>query len=360
MYINDKIKFSTNIHNAKITDNDKINKNRELQMIPTYLELAEINGKDRFSKNEIKTITESFKYFNTNLSITDTLKELLSIGTTNDKYLTTNEIKDFLEAASGLKQIEQKNILAFLKFAKENEQDKITIETIKTSLPYEKFRDHMLHNKFDKEVAKTETDWFSEENIKKRYEIRIENEYRILSNPNFKNLIFSDKANPLKFINKENRIFVESLSKCDDPESAYNVIKTLGVTPSIISSLRALSYAWKISNGNKSLLIALNECFYPHETKQICNYIKENKQNKTLTNNLKYYIYNTKIDYRDGSILHTNLQKERTKFLKEFDLEGKIILKPLVKAYKEDVYPTSPIGRGNKITQGSFEAGKKR
>ena len=61
MNINDKIKFTTNLYSKKQTsfNTQKTSNSRELQMIPTYLELAQLNNKDRFSTNEINTITKS-------------------------------------------------------------------------------------------------------------------------------------------------------------------------------------------------------------------------------------------------------------------------------------------------------------
>lgn len=362
MNINDKIKFSAHSYTRQNKVNDKANdkNNRELQMIPTYLELAQIDNQDRFNKNDIEEITKAFKKYDTKLSITNTLKELLAIGETKEAKLTKTEIINFLEATSGLKQLEQKNIIEFVKIAKENEQDKVTIETIKENMPYAKFKDRMLHNKFDQEFAQRDKNWLSEENIQKRYEIMVENEYRITSNKFLQKALNIYNVKPIKYINKENRIFVEELSKCNNQKGAYNVIKTLGVTPSVTASIQALSDIYKLADENKGVIIDLNRGFYPSEIKQINDYFKANKNNKILMDKLKYHIYNIQIDNHDGTIVHQNLQRERKRFLKEFGLEDKILLKPLVTVYKEDVYPTSPLGRGTRISQGNFEAGKKR
>lgn len=360
MHINNKIKFSANIHkpekSIQISEN-----NREQQMIPTYLELAQIDGEERFNKKEIVAITKAFKYYSTKLSITDILKELLSIGKDKGKVLTTSEIINFIEATSGLKQLEQKNVIKFIKIAKENEHDKITIESIKESMPYAKFRDFMLHNKHDKKIAEREKDWFSEENIKRTYKNTIENEYKISSNEYLQKVLYANRIKPIEYINKENRTFVEAVAKCNDPKAAYDVITRLGVTPSITASLESLSTMWKISNENKSVIIDLSRGFYASEIKQICAYFKSQKNNKELMNALKYHIYNIELNYNDGTLRQQNLQRERTRFLKEFDLEDKIILKPLVNVYKEDVYPSNTLlGRGTKITKGNFEAGKNK
>ena len=189
----------------------------------------------------------------------------------------------------------------------------------------------------------------------------IVNEYRISSNIYLQKALHINSIKPINFINKENRIFVEALSKCLDQNATYNVVKTLGATPSITASIKFLAEIWELSDKNKAVIIDLNREFYPSEIKQISNYFKENKNNKDLIKKLKYHLCHIEINYNDGMPMQQNLQRERTRFLKEFDLEDKIILKPLVRIAKEDVYPTNLLqGRGKRIRDGNFEAGKKR
>lgn len=167
------------------------------------------------------------------MALTDVLKELLSIGIEKGKPLTQLEIKNFLEATSGLKQLEQKNIIKFIRITKENQHDKITIETIKESIPYEKYREQALHWQFKDNNRLKKEGFYDEENIKKRYEIMVENECRISTNKHLQAAMNRKTINPIDYINKENRIFVEALSKCVDIKAAYNVVKTLGVSPAI-------------------------------------------------------------------------------------------------------------------------------
>ena len=95
-----------------------ISNSREMEMIPKYLELAVMKGSDRFTKKQITAITKGFQDYKTALSKTDLLKDLLAIGEKAGTPLSPEEFLGFLKATSSMKQLEQRNVLKFLRASK--------------------------------------------------------------------------------------------------------------------------------------------------------------------------------------------------------------------------------------------------
>lgn len=329
---------------------------RELEMVPKYLELASLNGADRFSKEQIKSITAHFRTYDTKLSKTDLLKDLLSIGSEQGKPLTSEEMEGFLNATSSMKQLEQRNVLKFLKAAKEKEGVKATKEAVKKSFPYEDFKARQVKSYDGSDWLKRNPDFLSDEQVRERYETAINNEIRIQSNRYYQQSLSNNQYTPAQYITRNSKEFVETVAKVTDPEKFLTVIEETGVTSNVLACADALTDALKLSGGHVFFVNDLVRSFYPPEIKQIVEILsKDVKAGKGPDFGL-YIVRNI-----EGYNLGTSLKSMRKQILKDLGLEDKINLLPLKTKYYEDVFP-SPLheGRGKKLSDGNFERGKKK
>lgn len=333
---------------------------REMEMVPKYLELASLKGADRFNKDQIRSITSNFKSYKTNLSKTDLLKDLLSIGVEKGKPLTPKEMEGFLNATSSMKQFEQRNVLKFLKAAKEKEGVELTADTLKQGYPYEKFKNREIRLYGESDRVRSNPDYMAEENIKKRYETAIKNELLLASNKYYHQSAAAEKLKPSEYITGgRNPEFVRAVSKCSEPEKFLKVIEITGVTPSVIASADDLITALKLGDGNFALVLDLAKGFYPSEVNDIVSILSKEVKAGTRKN-LDGYRGKTILNFNYGFPAGESLRSVRKEVLQELGLEGKIIMRPLAKY--EDVYssPYDFAARGRKLSGGNFERGKKK
>lgn len=318
---------------------------RELEMIPTYLELATIKGAERFSSGDIKSITKHFEDFDTNLSRIDVLKELLSIGAEKGKPLSANELNGFLEVTSSMSSNEQKNILKFLKAAKEKEGGKVTYQGIREQFDFDKFKEKTL--RFHRGTSLSETD------IKLLYERAIDNEYRIASNEYYNKGRAVLKNPPAQFVTTSlNPDVTKTIANCEDPTTFLEVIERIGVSNGVLSSANDLTKIFRLSEGNPDIVRDLSVLFYPEEISQITKVFMSDSGI-----NLKTYEGLVGKSFSEAP----NIKGNRGKFLKQFGIKDKVKLSQLYLRNYQDVYSNSPFGlRGKRISGGNYEGGKKK
>lgn len=320
---------------------------REMEMVPKYLELASFDGKDRFSSKDIHSITKSFGSYVTDLSKTDILKDLLTIGKECGSPLTGNEIIGFLNATSCMKQREQRNVLTFVKTAKEFVPKDFSVEEYKKSFPYDKFKARYLKIYGDTPLAKALPDFLSDKSIRKSYEIAVENTIRIHSNPYYQKALNGDRINPADYILKHpNKGFIDAVSKSSDPEKLLGVINAVGVNNNTIAAAEDLLQLFNLSKNNIGLISDLARDFYPAEIKQIAEVLSREMKAGAKQEVVEYMMITSK--FSDGR----GLSSERYNILKALGINGKIKMLPL-RTYMDAYNPIS------KIT-GNYEGGKKR
>lgn len=329
-----------------------IGHSREMEMIPKYLELASLKGADRFNPHEIKQITVAFGEYDTKLSKTDLLKDLLSIGSEKGSPLSAEEMKGFLKATTSMKQLEQRNVYRFLKAAKENETVKVTPSNIREVFPFEQYKQREIKRNEGTDFLKHHPDWLDEDKIKERYENAVSNEIRILTNKYYAPVLDSTYT-PAKYITQNSRDVVKAAANAVDPERFATVVQYTGTSPNVLAAANDLTYVLKLSNDRPELMIDLAKAFYPHEIKQIVKHIgsvpKEN-----LTYYASYTINNTQTTA--GA-----LNEIRKFVLEDLGLTDKVTLKTIKPEQSEDVYGDSIFAmRGSKISKGNFERGKKK
>lgn len=320
---------------------------REMEMVPKYLELASLNGKDRFSSINIHSITKSFGGYETNLSKTNVLKDLLAIGNENGSPLTKDEIIGFLNATSGMKPKEQRNVLSFVKTSKEFVPKDFSVEEYKKCFTYDKFKARYLKIYGDTPLAKALPDFLSDQSIRKSYDIAVENTIRIHSNPYYQKALNGDRINPADYILKHpNKGFIDAVSKSSDPEKLLGVINAVGVNNNTIAAAEDLLQLFNLSKNNIGLISDVARDFYPAEIKQIAEVLSSEMKAGAKQEVVEYMMLTSK--FSDGR----GLSSERYNILKALGINGKIKMLPL-RTYMDAYNPMS------KIT-GNYEGGKKR
>lgn len=331
---------------------------RELEMVPKYLELASFQGHDRFNPEQIKGLAKSFKIYETGLSKTELVKELLAIGTEKGKPLTSKEITGFLHATSSMKMLEQRNVLKFLKAAKETEIEKVTPENIRKIYPYEDFKKREIARVEKYKWYTNDPNYTKEENLRSRYETLLNNELRLESNKYYSNARKVNKKPVSEYITGNDVRFVRAVAKSKDPETLLVIVSNTGVHDVISASAEALVDAYKLSGGSLNLVLDLSRGFYPAETKQIVEILRK-EADKGMERDWSRYFGQTVSNYLDNTLGGPNLSSQRSAVLKELGLTGKVKLIPLGKY--ADAYPASPLlGRGSRIADGNYEGGKRK
>lgn len=311
---------------------------RELQMIPTYLELAKNNGQYRFNKEEIEEISKAFKFYATNLSLIDLLKELLAIGSETNNTLSAKEIKGFLTATTEMKMIEQKNVLRFLNAAKTKEGIKITPEYLMETYPYEKFKAREIN--FSKKYnLNPKSIPFSDENeLKAKYKSAIQNQILTLSNEGYRKILSTNKCPVSEYITKNNKPAVETIAKCTNPELFFSIVDATGLTPSVLATANSLITLYSISGKNEALIVDLSRAFYPAEIKQITEILSQkakSSDHKILPELLDYVSNTYKVyDSVSSSSSIPKLDIQRKNILEDLGLKEQIKLEQLSKYEK--------------------------
>lgn len=356
----DRIQQKTGKYIAKTAEESNLGKtlSRELQMVPKYLECAKAKAGDlyRFNTKQVEEISSACNSYETKLSITDVVKELLAIGSKegNCKQLSSDEMIGFFNATSGMKIHEQKNVLRFLKAAQEDIPERITLEYLRKEHPYEWYKNTTIKMEMrDPETLKRYPDLISEENIKSRYEKFIMSEYRVETNPSYSAHLMPKKFPFVNYIKENNRQMVLNIAQCHDPEALYNVYKIAGVNPETIQASSDLVSLYTMSKGNRYLVKDIARAFFADEIKAITAVLKRDlpKNQKMMEN---YYQFcpgvNPSLDYSRPAVIYL------------LDVKESIKLHSLKSKVSEDVYPDNRFGnvRGKKLTGGSYERGKKK
>lgn len=195
---------------------------KDVSRIPTYLKLAEIGGKARFTTEETNAITKAFSEYCTDICRTDLVKDLLNIGTKEGTPLSTSEIINYLHISTNLGENEQMNILNFIGKCKTKLKKKV-----------------IDFGKITEQTVDT------------------------------KELFSREKG--LDFI----RIAVV---KCDNPEFLAKLVDSANYKRAVyvIKDLEAL---YKLADGDMTLIQDLLEGFLPHEISKIRTHLTNNKVN---------------------------------------------------------------------------------
>ena len=350
----DRIKQNAGRYVAKAAEESKAVNfiSREMQMVPKYLECAKAKAGDlyRFNTKQVDEITSACSTYETRLSITDVVKDLLAIGSEgNCKQLSSEEMVGFLNSTSGMKQFEQKNVLRFLKAAQEDMPAKITPEYLREQNPYEAFRRScVMLEKNDPETSKRGLGVYDETSIKERYESFIISEYKVLTNPYYASSRSPQKLPFVNYVVNNNKEIVSKIAKCHEPEALYNVFKHAGLNPNVLEASDDLVKLYVMSKGNKYLIRDLGRAFFPEEINAITVALeKEVKQNAAS----KYYNH--------VSSSKPSLEYSRSSLMILLDMDDTVRLSPLPRRKISDVYSGGP-GRGSNILGGNYERGKKK
>lgn len=328
---------------------------RELQMVPKYLECAKLFGKEgyRFNDAEVKELTSAFAKYETKLSVTDVLKELLTIGSEgNVKTLSIDEIKAFLKATSGMKNEEQKNVLNFLKVSRQDTPVKLTHAQLEAEYPYEQFKADRIA--LDKQYG-ISTAHYTDEYFRKFYSGYLNNEFRIRTNPYYaaqlksKEFVFSDHL-----LRNDSKL-IKAVSEVTDSKSLYEVLKIAGAGDNAIAASKDLVSLYKMSNENKNLIKDLATMFYPSEVKHIREAVEAEVEMKAQHAVIKRYS-------RPEEESKSSLRTTRSKILSLLQMSDDVRLLPIRTARNEDIYPSKEYGsvRGRRIAGGNYEHGKKK
>ena len=328
---------------------------RELQMVPKYLECAKLFGKEgyRFNDAEVKELTSAFAKYETKLSVTDVLKELLTIGSEgNVKTLSIDEIKAFLKATSGMKNEEQKNVLNFLKVSRQDTPVKLTHAQLEAEYPYEQFKADRIA--LDKQYG-ISTAHYTDEYFRKFYSGYLNNEFRIRTNPYYaaqlksKEFVFSDHL-----LRNDSKL-IKAVSEVTDSKSLYEVLKIAGAGDNAIAASKDLVSLYKMSNENKNLIKDLATMFYPSEVKHIREAVEAEVEMKAKHAVIKRYS-------RPEEESKSSLRTTRSKILSLLQMSDDVRLLPIRTAKNEDIYPSKQYGnvRGRRIAGGNYEHGKKK
>ena len=300
---------------------DTISFSREMEMVPKYLELATIKGADRFKPHEIRQLTASFRDYKTNLSRTDLLKDLLAIGSEKGIPLSAEDIKGFLKATSSMKQLQQRNVMRFLKAAKEKETAKITPDNIREIFPYEMYKQSEIKCSEGTGFLKSHPDWLQEDKIRERYEIALANELIISSNKYYENIRNARYA-PAQHIIKNSQDVVKAAANAVDPERFVTVVEYAGTSPTVLATANELTHVVKLCDDRPELMIDLAKAFYPPEIKQIVQLISK-EANSIPKDALKLHASYT-LNYSPDS--GVSLNQIRNWILEDLGLKDKLKL----------------------------------
>lgn len=351
----DKIITNAGSSVAKTVEKCQISKelSRELQMVPKYFECAKSKTSDlyRFNSKQVEQMSQACINYETNLPVTSLVKDLLDIGSTGKAHqLTAEEIKGFFQATSGMKDIEQKNVLKFMKTAAEDVPEKLTPESFRKANPYEDFKRRymILERDFINRASKQTV----EKDIEQRYNALINSELNLMSNKYYAECLTPKKQSCLNYIVKNHRSAVKAVAQSSSPETLYHVFNTAGVTADTVNASEALVKLYKMSNGNKFLIKDISHAFYGDEIKEITSLLQKDAAGKREA--LQHY-------YRDIFDSNPDLSYSRKSMIKLLELEKDYTVRPLRYRLVNDVFRGGIGGcRGARILSGNYEGGKKR
>jgi len=247
---------------------------REMQMVPKYLELAKHEGKYRFNTTEIVELTGLAKMYQSEIPITDLVKQLLNIGAEKGKTLSAQEMKDFFKTTALMNKNEQVAVIKFMKSLKENVS---------------------LNDDYAGKTGK-------------------------------RTGLTQGEADTSKFINLKNLQFVRSITKCSNPETMAIIANCTDITSELESAPDLFVKMYEISNGNLGLIQDLSRCFYVPELDQIVSKLLAQKSEDKLS---KYMSVTSSVDYHSPSFSSYGLSDLRDFVLYKLGLNGQIELFPL-------------------------------
>ena len=321
---------------------------RELEMVPKYLEIAELpNGEYRFSPEDIKSLTKAFGEFDTALSKTDIVRDLIAIGSKKGEPLSIKEITAFLKSTSSLAPQEQQNVLKFIKGLKE-------VETIKYDADFVK-QNFIKYDDFKARELELSSDYYrglspakQEEHIQDAYQRAYNNEMRMVTTSDYYRKIHGQGPMDItQIFEMPGYNYVENIGKCSDPETLASIVVNLG--PKNFHRVKFLEPtlvdAYKLSGGNMNFVNDLLRGFYPSEAKAIVSALKAEPKNvEKLLNAYKGHTI------EDPSFYNYDLSSIRRDILKELKVYDKVTMLPL--QVKEDAM--------RHVVSGNYEGGKKR
>lgn len=321
---------------------------RELEMVPKYLEIAELpNGEYRFSPEDIKSLTKAFGEFDTALSKTDIVRDLIAIGSKKGEPLSIKEITAFLKSTSSLAPQEQQNVLKFIKGLKEVETIKYDVDFVKQNfIKYDDFKARELELSSDYYRGLSPAK--QEERIQDAYQRAYNNEMRMVTTSDYYRQIHERAPMDItQIFEMPGYNYVENIGKCSDPETLASIVVNLG--PKNFHRVKFLEPtlvdAYKLSGGNMHFVNDLLRGFYQAEAKAIVSALKEDP--KKVEKVLKAYKGHT---IENPSFYNYDLYAIRRDILKELKVQDKIELLPL--SEKDDAL--------RHVISGNYEGGKKR
>ena len=330
---------------------------REMEMVPRYLEVAQLaTGEYRFNPEDIKVLRKAFGDFDTALCKSDVVKELLSIGLQKGKPLSIKEMTAFLKATSSMEPREQQNVLKFIKGLKEVETVKYDEAFVKKNfISFEDYKAKSLES-YPEYYARMTPDEL-ERHFRDSYKAHFDSEIRMVRTSDYYRKIHEKgPMDVTTIIGVPGYNFVEGISKCSNPEVLSEIVMNLG--PERFQRIKfveqSLVDAYKLSGGNMSFVNDLLRGFYPAETKAIVKALKEDPSKAEVL--LKTYREHTS---ENPTVFDGNLSTQRRAILKKLKLDGKIEMLPL--NVKEDVFgPAVEWGKKTRIISGNYEGGKRR
>lgn len=321
---------------------------RELEMVPKYLEIAELpNGEYRFSPEDIKSLTKAFGEFDTALSKTDIVRDLIAIGSKKGEQLSIREMTTFLKTTSSMEPQEQQNVLKFIKGLKEVETVKYDVDFVKQNfIKYDDFKARELELSSDYYRGLSPAK--QEERIQDAYQRAYNNEMRMVTTSDYYRKIHERAPMDItQILGAPGYKYADAIGKCPEPEILANVVVNLG--PKNFHRIKFLEPtlvdAYKLSDGNMNFVNDLLRGFYPSEAKAIVSALKAEPKNvETLLNAYKGHTI------EDTSFYNYDLSSIRRDILKELKVYDKVTMLPL--QVKEDAM--------RHVVSGNYEGGKKR
>ena len=265
---------------------------REMEMVPRYLEVAQLTkGQYRFNPEDVKVLTKAFGEFDTALCKYDVVKELLAIGLKKGEPLSIKEITAFLKATSSLEAKEQQNVMKFMKNMKEIDIINYDEAYVTKNFTLENFRKkefasyvewHKKHMNWDDEKLEKE--------FVKYYEGARHNELNLVKYEHYRKTHSVRPMELSQILTVRGYNFAEGIGKCDSPEILAEIVKNLG--PERFQRIQFLEQtlvdAYKLSGENLSFVNDLLRGFYPAEAKAIVRVLKEDpKKAETLLKSYK-------------------------------------------------------------------------
>ncbi len=288
----------------------------------------------RFTDAEIDKIAQKAKEYKTDIPLEYLFSQLVSRPASADvitEPLSAKQIERFLEISSGKTEQQQKNILRFMKNLQQKVSAKESKESLANAISVETYvKEPRLYGY---------TRWADEELM-----------YR--TNKYYLEAIKKNYIDMLKKFESGDIALLDAVEKSSDPETLVEVLKQVGVSYKTLGASDSLVKISKLSNNNGLLLDNLTGAFYNSEIKAICEVLQKRTDLKPLVNYGK----------AEGGYYGERYSRVRDSLIKLLKLDKDLDFPEVKFETYVDVYPGGPydiLGRGYRITGGSFERGKR-